>query len=214
MNLAQSYDVIVVGGGAAGTAAAIGAASAGARTLLVEAGPFLGGAATLKNVLTFCGLFTNHQKKQAVYGIADQVLQQLRGMGAVSEPIQFHGVVVLIEPESVKYALDQPCKRAGVHVCLHTMLLSATRNGDHITSVTLHDHNGNHEVSAKAFVDASGEGDLAFFGGASVRYGNHGTVQRGRLCVRVGGTTRDADLSPATWTSAIRQAKQRGVKPL
>src|SRR6202171_4897741 len=102
-------------------------------------------------------------------------------MGAVSEPIQFHGVTVLIEPESVKYALDQLCKRAGVHVSLHTMLLSATRNGDHITSVTLHDHGGNHEVSAKAFVDASGEGDLAFFGGASVRYGNHGIVQTGTL---------------------------------
>ena len=214
MNLAQSYDVIVIGGGAAGTAAAIGAASAGARTLLVEAGPFLGGAATLKNVLTYCGLFTNHQRKQAVFGVADQVLQQLRGMGAVSEPIQFHGVAVLIEPESVKYTLDQLCKRAGVHVCLHTMLLSATRNGDHITSVTLHDHNGNHEVSAKAFVDASGEGDLAFFGGASVRYGNHGTVQTGTLSMRLGGIAADTDLSQASWTAAIQQAKQRGVQPL
>src|ERR1700730_8114572 len=137
MVLAQSCDVIVVGGGAAGTAAAIGAASTGAETLLVESAPFLGGAATLKNVLTYCGLFTNQERKQAVFGVADQVLQQLRAMGAVSEPIQFHGVAVLIEPESVKYTLDQLCKRAGVRVCLHTMLLSATRNGDHITSVTL-----------------------------------------------------------------------------
>jgi succinate dehydrogenase/fumarate reductase flavoprotein subunit len=110
MSLAQSYDVIVIGGGAAGTAAAIGAASAGARTLLVESAPFLGGAATLKNVLTYCGLFTNHQRKQAVFGVADQVLQQLRGMGAVSEPIQFHGVAVLIEPESVKYTLGHSLK--------------------------------------------------------------------------------------------------------
>jgi flavin-dependent dehydrogenase len=141
MSLAQSYEVIVIGGGAAGTAAAIGAASAGAATLLVESAPFLGGAATLKSVLTYCGLFTNHQK-QAVFGVADQVLRHLRGMGAVSEPIQFHGVAVLIEPESVKYTLDQLCKRAGVHVSLHTMLLSAARNGDHITSVTLIDHNG------------------------------------------------------------------------
>ena len=69
MSLARSCDVIVVGGGAAGTAAAIGAASAGAQTLLVESGPFLGGAATLKNVLTYCGLFTNYQKKQAVFGV-------------------------------------------------------------------------------------------------------------------------------------------------
>ena len=54
MSLARSCDVIVIGGGAAGTAAAVGAANAGAQTLLVESGPFLGGAATLKNVLT-CG---------------------------------------------------------------------------------------------------------------------------------------------------------------
>src|ERR1700693_4686263 len=94
MNLAQSYDVVVIGGGAAGTAAAIGAASAGAQTVLVESAPFLRGAATLKNVLTYCGLFTNYQKKQAVFGVADQVLRCLRSMGAVSEPIQFHGVAV------------------------------------------------------------------------------------------------------------------------
>src|SRR5467141_2169672 len=210
MSLARSFDVIVIGGGAAGTAAAVGAANAGALTLLVESGPFLGGAATLKNVLTYCGLFTNYQKKQAVFGVADQVFQRLREMGAVSEPIQFQGVAVLIEPESVKYVLDQLCKHAGVQVCLHTMFLSATRNGNQITSVTLHDHQGNHEVTAKAFVDASGEGDLAFFGGASVRYGNHGTVQTGTLSMRLGGITADADLSPASWTAAIQQAKQRG----
>jgi phytoene dehydrogenase-like protein len=75
MSLARSCDVIVIGGGVAGTAAALGAANADAQTLLVESAPFLGGAATLKNVLTYCGLFTNYQKKQAVFGVADQVLQ-------------------------------------------------------------------------------------------------------------------------------------------
>jgi hypothetical protein len=210
----QSYDVIVIGGGAAGTAAAIGAATAGARTLLVESAPFLGGAATLKSVLTYCGLFATHKKKQAVFGVADQVLQELRTMGAVSDPIQLHGVAVLIEPESVKYTLDQLCKRAGVHVSLHTMLLSAARNNDRITAVTLHDHNGHREVSAKAFVDASGEGDLAFFGGASVRYGNHGTVQTGTLSMRLGGIPAEADLSSASWARAIHKAKRHGIKPL
>jgi len=196
-------------------AAAVGAAKAGAQTLLVESGPFLGGAATLKNVLTYCGLFTNSQKKQAVFGVADQVLQRLREMGAISEPIQFHGVAVLIEPESVKYVLDQlvVSTRACRFVC--TPCFFPPR----VTEITSrasrsNDHGGNHEVRAKAFVDASGEGDLAFFGGASVRYGNHGTVQTGTLSMRLGGITADADLSPTRWTAAIQQAKQRGVKPL
>jgi succinate dehydrogenase/fumarate reductase flavoprotein subunit len=99
MSVARSWDVIVIGGGAAGTAAAVGAANAGAQTLLVESGPFLGGAATLKNVLTYCCLFTNNQKKQAVFGVADQVLQRLHEMGAVSEPIQFHGVATSVRKD-------------------------------------------------------------------------------------------------------------------
>ena len=53
----QRYDVVVAGGGAAGIAAAVGASSAGARTLLVERYGFLGGAATNANVLSYCGFY-------------------------------------------------------------------------------------------------------------------------------------------------------------
>ena len=69
MSLARSRDLIVVGGGAARTAAAIGAASVGAQTVLVESGPFLEGAATLRNVLTYCDLFYE-LSEETVYATA------------------------------------------------------------------------------------------------------------------------------------------------
>ncbi|MGO1885718.1 MAG: FAD-dependent oxidoreductase, partial [Citricoccus sp.] len=54
----EHYDVIIAGGGSAGVAAAVGANRSGARTLLVEKGPCRGGAATMRNVVTYAGIFT------------------------------------------------------------------------------------------------------------------------------------------------------------
>ena len=69
------YDVIVVGGGTAGCASAIASARLGARTLLIERNHCLGGAATMRNVLTWCGLYTlSDTPQQAVRGVAQDVL--------------------------------------------------------------------------------------------------------------------------------------------
>jgi flavin-dependent dehydrogenase len=75
----EHYDVIVAGGGSGGVAAAVGASRAGARTLLIERGPCLGGAATLRNVVTYCGLYTRDDKRQAVFGVADEVITAQNG---------------------------------------------------------------------------------------------------------------------------------------
>jgi hypothetical protein len=73
---------------------------------------------------------------------------------------------------------------------------------------------GLHRLGAKGFVDASGDCDLAFFAGASTRYGNHGAVNLGTLGTRFGGIAPEADVSAGSVTEAIRKAKARGVHPI
>lgn len=212
MSRTEAFDVVVAGGGSAGVGAAVGAARTGARTLLVERSGCLGGAATMRNVLSYCGLYTiSDRPRPAVLGVADEVVQRLRARGAAIGPKRFRGVFVLFEPEAAKVVLDEVCAEAGVEVLLHTPIIAAERENGVVLGVTVQDGSGPRAFTGAAFVDATGDGDLAFLAGASTRYGNHGWVNIGTLGTRFGGIAPGADVSAARWGEAIRTAKAGGA---
>jgi len=82
------FDVVVLGGGPAGLAAATAAARRGAKTLLVERYGFLGGMGTAAGVTNFCGLHANvhGDHVQVVHGVADELLERIRALDGLSDP--------------------------------------------------------------------------------------------------------------------------------
>src|SRR5712664_3440339 len=82
------YDVAVLGGGPAGIAAAVAAARAGRRTLLIERYGFLGGMGTAAGVTNFCGLHANvhGEMHRVVQGIASELLGRIDRLGGLNAP--------------------------------------------------------------------------------------------------------------------------------
>ena len=161
----EKYDVVVVGGGAAGVAAAIGARQRGARTLLVERYGFLGGEAASANVLSYCGFYKQGETpQQVVGGVGASVLAGLARLGFDVAPMRAPSGnwIVMLDPEAIKYAIDRVAAAADVDCRLHCSLIGAHRSGGRIEAVTLFDHAGIFDVEAAAFVDASGDANLGF----------------------------------------------------
>src|SRR5690606_22182182 len=188
----ERYDVVVIGGGAGGLAVACGAARTGARTLLVERYGFMGGAATNAQVLAYCGFYLAGPKPiPSVAGIGRQVLNSLGKIGVDIAPIVSKSGywIVMFDPEAAKLAFDRVAAANGVEVRLHSRLVSAQRDGGRIVSVDLLDHAGVTTIEASAFVDASGEANLAFAAGAelSLEGGPDAHVQPASLPIRIGG---------------------------
>lgn len=174
------FDLVVVGAGSAGSCAAIAAARAGARTLLVERYGFLGGTSTA--VLdTFYGFYTpgSHALK-VVGGIGDEVVAALGRFGAILERPNTYGAGtgITYNSEYLKVVWEDLATKAGAKVLMHAWLQEAVVRDGRVEELVLATKAGLRSLRAKFFVDATGDADLCFFAGAPCEIaGEHAPAQ-------------------------------------
>ena len=162
-------DVVVIGGGSAGCAAAIAAARTGARTLLVEASGFLGGtgAAVLD---TFYGFYAPGGSGRVVEGIGWELCKRLIADGQAFERPNTYGAGtgVTYEPEALKLCWDQLTHAAGASVLHHARLIAAIADDSELVGVIIETKAGPRRLRAHTFIDASGDAELAWRCGATI----------------------------------------------
>lgn len=198
-------DVVVVGGGPAGLCAAVAAARGGAKVILVEKNAFCGGMATAGMVAPFMTCYDSGGDKMLIRGLFEELVERLIAVGGAIHPSKVesktaftsyidkgHVHVTPFKAESLKIVADEMLAEAGVKILYHTQLVDAETEGDRVTRIIVAMKEGLVSIRAKAFIDCTGDGDLAAMAGAEYTVGNkEGKMQPATMFFTVG----DVDVS-------------------
>jgi hypothetical protein len=180
--LRDDADVIVCGGGPAGTAAAIAASRLGARTRLFEMHGCLGGVWTA-GLLTWIFDFDKPGFARELAGELDK-----RGARRHKNAERF-----VYEPEAMKLLLEELCTKAGVKVQLFTSACAAQREGRKLTTVITESKSGREAWRAPVFIDATGDGDLGAQAGCGWDTGRPGEGVPQPLTMNAVAAVKDAN---------------------
>jgi len=156
-------DILVIGGGPAGTAAAIAASRTGASTWLIERYNHLGGLWTGGEVLPLLSTHAidqSHQKKQVIYGLGNEIWQRLKSLGMSIDEVN-----PVIDPEAGKFVLEEMIIASGVKVLYHTYATNVIMNGNTIQGVYIENKSGRTAILAKVVIDCTGDGDIFHMAG-------------------------------------------------
>lgn len=198
------YDVVVAGGGVAGFGAAVAVGKRGYKVLLIEATSALGGLATMGLV---------NIPLDFVAGIGREMMDELEAIEG-----HWHRNTNI---EKHKLVLDRMVKKYNVDVLLVTSIVDTVMDGDTVKGVVIQTKTGRKYVSAKRFIDATGDSDLAYYAGAETESGRpeDGMSQACSLEFILGGVRwedyQNSDLkkNDPRWTKMIKEDLASGLLP-
>jgi hypothetical protein len=184
----MQLDVLVVGGGNAGCAAAVAAARHGAKTLLVERYGFLGGTATAAMVgpwMTF-----HSSQERVVGGIAQEIVDRLvlkgASLGHLHDSSDYVATITPFDPEVHKALLFEMMREAGVNLVLHAYFLSAYVEDASVTGARFATVGGLRDYRAAVVIDATADALVADSAGVPTQQGDErGRVQPATLIFRL-----------------------------
>jgi hypothetical protein len=157
-------DVLVVGGGPGGLAAALGAARKGAKTLLMERYGCFGGVIAQSMVGTIAWYRTSEQTVDAG-GIGVEFERRAKEMNASLEVNRYQ----VLDTEVFKFIADRMVQEAGIVPLLHTQTVDVLMDGDTIRGVVTESKSGRQAILAERVIDATGDADVAQRAGVPFR---------------------------------------------
>lgn len=188
-------DIVIIGGGVSGVAAAVGARRIGAKVLLVERHSYLGGNATGGLVGPFSTTYFDNKK--VIAGIVDDIIIRLQmsraTLGTQKCPYPpgttfgTGGWITTFDHEILKFVLDDLVNEAKIEVLFGTQLtnVEVSESGE-ICLLTVVSKGGTLQIKGNLFIDATGDGDLAVLAGAKYEIGSaNGDIQPATLMVDI-----------------------------
>lgn len=164
IDVIHETDVLVVGSGPGGLAAALAAARSGVQVTLVERFGCFGGNITTVGVEGFA--WYRHEQTVEAGGIGWEFEQRAKEMGAAVPESQ--SLSYELDSEGFKLVADRLVTDAGIHAMLHRQVVAPLMDGDTIIGVVTESKAGREAILARRVVDATGDADVATRAGAPV----------------------------------------------
>lgn len=168
----DTFDVIVCGGGPAGIGAALASAKQGAKTLLLEEKAFFGGVAAVSGWMPMNRLLLNGESRG---GVLELFVNKLKSMGP---DVYLEGKIswvdgdgLHIHPDYLRLAVLELMEDTGCYYRLHSPVTDVVMDGNRIIKVVCDGKYGKTKFPAKVIVDATGDGDVAYYAGATMLKG-------------------------------------------